>query len=89
MVSQAAFVKTVHRVFDINLHKAKMAMVQINIEYPDKLAKFARREYGIIIDKIKKNFAAGANVVLTNFKGIDDLTWLSLSNVEPGGGSPL
>lgn len=76
-VASQAMVKTVHNAkiacLDINLHKAKMAMgVQINIEDPDKLEEIRQREYGIIIDKIKKILAAGANVVLTT-KGIDDL----------------
>ncbi|KAF3990284.1 hypothetical protein FT663_01062 [Candidozyma haemuli var. vulneris] len=58
---------------DINLQKARMAMgVQINIEDPDQLEEIRKREYGIIIERIKKIINAGANVVLTT-KGIDDL----------------
>lgn len=58
---------------DINLHKAKMAMgVQINIDDPDKLEEIRQREYGLVLDTIRKILAAGANVVLTT-KGIDDL----------------
>lgn len=58
---------------DINLQKARMAMgVQINIEDPNQLEEIRKREYGIIIERIKKIINAGANVVLTT-KGIDDL----------------
>lgn len=58
---------------DINLQKARMAMgVQINIDDPDQLEEIRKREYGIIIERIKKIINAGANVVLTT-KGIDDL----------------
>ncbi|CAN3358827.1 T-complex protein 1 subunit alpha [Diutina catenulata] len=58
---------------DINLQKARMAMgVQINIDDPDQLEEIRKREYGIIIERIRKILAAGANVVLTT-KGIDDL----------------
>ncbi|ODQ78253.1 hypothetical protein BABINDRAFT_162908 [Babjeviella inositovora NRRL Y-12698] len=58
---------------DINLQKARMAMgVQINIDDPEQLEEIRKREYGIIIERIRKIIAAGANVVLTT-KGIDDL----------------
>lgn len=58
---------------DINLQKARMAMgVLINIEDPNQLEEIRKREYGIIIERIKKIINAGANVVLTT-KGIDDL----------------
>ncbi|KAM9903217.1 hypothetical protein OXX79_003482 [Metschnikowia pulcherrima] len=58
---------------DINLQKARMAMgVQINIEDPDQLEQIRKREYGIVLERIRKILAAGANVVLTT-KGIDDL----------------
>ncbi|MCH0629661.1 T-complex protein 1 subunit alpha [Kocuria palustris] len=58
---------------DINLQKARMAMgVQINIDDPDQLEEIRQREYGIIIERIRKILDAGANVVLTT-KGIDDL----------------
>ncbi|KAI5950019.1 cct1 [Candida theae] len=58
---------------DINLQKARMAMgVQINIEDPDQLEEIRKREYGIIIERIQKIIASGANVILTT-KGIDDL----------------
>lgn len=60
-------------VLDINLQKARMAMgVQINIDDPEQLEEIRKREYGIIIERIRKIIAAGANVVLTT-KGIDDL----------------
>ena len=49
-----------------------MAMgVQINIDDPDQLEEI-RKEYGIIIERIQKILASGANVILTT-KGIDDL----------------
>lgn len=58
---------------DINLQKARMAMgVQINISDPDQLEEIRRREYGIVLERIRKIINAGANVVLTT-KGIDDL----------------
>lgn len=58
---------------DINLQKAKMALgVQINIDDPEQLEEIRKREYGIVLERIKKIIAAGANVVLTT-KGIDDL----------------
>lgn len=58
---------------DLNLQKARMAMgVQINIDDPDQLEEIRKREYGIIIERIRKIINAGANVVLTT-KGIDDL----------------
>lgn len=60
-------------VLDLNLQKAKMTMgVQINIEDPNQLEEVRKREYGIIIERIRKILAAGANVILTT-KGIDDL----------------
>lgn len=58
---------------DINLQKAKMAMgVQINIDDPDQLEEIRKREYGIVLERVRKILATGANVVLTT-KGIDDL----------------
>lgn len=58
---------------DINLQKAKMAMgVQVNIDDPDQLEEIRKREYGIVIERIKKILGSGANVILTT-KGIDDL----------------
>ncbi|SCU96652.1 LAFA_0G07404g1_1 [Lachancea sp. 'fantastica'] len=58
---------------DINLQKARMAMgVQINITDPDQLEEIRKREAGIVLEKVRKVIAAGANVVLTT-KGIDDL----------------
>ncbi|CAM9016554.1 unnamed protein product [Wickerhamomyces anomalus] len=60
-------------VLDINLQKARMAMgVQINIDDPDQLEEIRKREYGIVLERIRKIINAGANVVLTT-KGIDDL----------------
>ncbi|SCV03962.1 LANO_0G07316g1_1 [Lachancea nothofagi CBS 11611] len=58
---------------DMNLQKARMAMgVQININDPDQLEEIRKREAGMVIEKVRKIIAAGANVVLTT-KGIDDL----------------
>ncbi|KAI5951345.1 cct1 [Candida jiufengensis] len=76
-VASQAMVKSVKNAkiacLDINLQKARMAMgVQINIEDPDQLEEIRKREYGIIIERIQKILASGANVILTT-KGIDDL----------------
>ncbi|GMM33165.1 chaperonin-containing T-complex alpha subunit [Saccharomycopsis crataegensis] len=60
-------------VLDINLQKAKMALgVQINIQDPEQLEQVRKKEYQIVIERIRKILAAGANVILTT-KGIDDL----------------
>lgn len=77
-VASQAMVKSVKNAkiacLDINLQKTRMAMgVQINIDDPDQLEEIRRREYGIIIEKIRKILDAGANVILTT-KGIDDLS---------------
>ncbi|CUM63157.1 uncharacterized protein PRCAT00000724001 [Priceomyces carsonii] len=76
-IASQAMVKSVKNAkiacLDINLQKAKMAMgVQINIDDPDQLEEIRKREYGIVIERIKKILSAGANVILTT-KGIDDL----------------
>ncbi|ABN64667.2 chaperonin TCP-1 [Scheffersomyces stipitis CBS 6054] len=76
-VASQAMVKSVKNAriacLDINLQKARMAMgVQINIDDPDQLEEIRKREYGIIIERIRKILGAGANVILTT-KGIDDL----------------
>lgn len=76
-VASQAMVKSIKNAkiacLDINLQKARMAMgVQINIEDPDQLEEIRKREYGIIIERIQKILASGANVILTT-KGIDDL----------------
>lgn len=76
-VASQAMVKSIKNAriacLDLNLQKARMAMgVQINIEDPDQLEEIRKREYGIIIERIRKIINAGANVVLTT-KGIDDL----------------
>lgn len=58
---------------DINLQKARMAMgVQINIDDPEQLEEIRKREYGIVLERVKMVIDSGANVVLTT-KGIDDL----------------
>ncbi|WPK25835.1 hypothetical protein PUMCH_003168 [Australozyma saopauloensis] len=76
-VASQAMVKCVKNAriacLDMNLQKARMAMgVQINIDDPDQLEEIRKREYGIIIERIRKIINAGANVILTT-KGIDDL----------------
>lgn len=58
---------------DLNLQKARMAMgVQINIDDPEQLEQIRQREAGIVIERVNKIIASGAQVVLTT-KGIDDL----------------
>lgn len=76
-IASQAMVKLVRNAriacLDINLQKARMAMgVQINIDDPDQLEEIRKREYGIVLERIRKIINAGANVVLTT-KGIDDL----------------
>lgn len=76
-VASQAMVKSVKNAriacLDMNLQKARMAMgVQINIDDPDQLEEIRKREYGIIIERIRKIINAGANVIFTT-KGIDDL----------------
>lgn len=77
-VASQAMVKSIKNAkiacLDINLQKQRMAMgVQINIDDPDQLEEIRKREYGIIIERIRKIIDAGANVILTT-KGIDDLS---------------
>lgn len=58
---------------DMNLQKARMHMgVTIQIDDPSKAEAIRKREADIIIERINKILAAGANVILTT-KGIDDL----------------
>ncbi|CAO1618678.1 unnamed protein product [Parajaminaea phylloscopi] len=58
---------------DINLHKQRMHMgVHITIDDPEQLEKIRARESEIVLERVRKILAAGANVVLTT-KGIDDL----------------
>lgn len=58
---------------DINLHKQRMHMgVQITIDDPEQLEKIRARESEIVLERVRKILAAGANIVLTT-KGIDDL----------------
>lgn len=76
-VASQAMVKSVKNAriacLDLNLQKARMAMgVQINVSDPDQLEAIREREYGIVLERIRKIINAGANVVLTT-KGIDDL----------------
>lgn len=76
-VASQAMIKSINNAkiacLDINLQKARMAMgVQINIDDPNQLEEIRKREYDIIIERIRKIINAGANVILTT-KGIDDL----------------
>ncbi|PWO00367.1 T-complex protein 1 [Tilletiopsis washingtonensis] len=58
---------------DINLHKQRMHMgVHITIDDPAQLEKIRARESEMVLERVRKILAAGANVVLTT-KGIDDL----------------
>ncbi|KDN40608.1 putative TCP1-component of chaperonin-containing T-complex [Tilletiaria anomala UBC 951] len=58
---------------DINLMKQRMHMgVHITIDDPDQLEKIRARESEMVLERIRKILAAGANVILTT-KGIDDL----------------
>ncbi|WFD31473.1 chaperonin-containing T-complex alpha subunit Cct1 [Malassezia sp. CBS 17886] len=58
---------------DINLVKQRMHMgVHITIDDPDQLEKIRARESEIVLERVRKILATGANVVLTT-KGIDDL----------------
>lgn len=58
---------------DINLHKQRMHLgVHITIDDPDQLEKIRARESEIVLERVRKILAAGANVILTT-KGIDDL----------------
>ena len=58
---------------DINLHKQRMHLgVHITIDDPEQLEAIRARESEIVLERIRKILAAGANVVLTT-KGIDDL----------------
>ncbi|PKI84913.1 chaperonin-containing T-complex alpha subunit Cct1 [Malassezia vespertilionis] len=58
---------------DINLVKQRMHMgVHITIDDPEQLEKIRARESEMVLERVHKILAAGANVVLTT-KGIDDL----------------
>ena len=58
---------------DINLAKQRMHLgVHITIDDPDQLEAIRARESEIVLERIRKILATGANVVLTT-KGIDDL----------------
>ena len=60
-------------VLDMNLHKARMHLgVSMEITDPAKLEAMRAREAEIVLERIGKIIAAGANVILTT-KGIDDL----------------
>ncbi len=77
MVASQAMVKRVVgakvAVLDMNLQKTRMHMgVTIQVEDPEKIEAIRKRETDIIIERIAKILAAGANVILTT-KGIDDL----------------
>ncbi|SNX82666.1 probable TCP1 - component of chaperonin-containing T-complex [Melanopsichium pennsylvanicum] len=58
---------------DINLVKQRMHLgVHITIDDPDQLEKIRARESEIVLERVRKILASGANVILTT-KGIDDL----------------
>ena len=58
---------------DINLAKQRMHLgVHITIDDPDQLEAIRARESEIVLERIRKILATGANVILTT-KGIDDL----------------
>ena len=58
---------------DINLVKQRMHMgVHITIDDPEQLEKIRARESEMVLERVRKILASGANVVLTT-KGIDDL----------------
>ncbi|QSL64260.1 hypothetical protein MERGE_000416 [Pneumocystis wakefieldiae] len=58
---------------DMNLQKARMALgVNIVIDNPNQLEQIRKRESDIILERIQKILASGANVIFTT-KGIDDL----------------
>ncbi|KAJ9477465.1 T-complex protein 1 subunit alpha [Pseudozyma hubeiensis] len=58
---------------DINLVKQRMHLgVHITIDDPEQLEKIRARESEIVLERVRKILATGANVILTT-KGIDDL----------------
>lgn len=58
---------------DINLVKQRMHLgVHITIDDPEQLEKIRARESEIVLERVRKILASGANVILTT-KGIDDL----------------
>lgn len=58
---------------DMNLQKTRMALgVNIVIDNPNQLEQIRKRESDIVVERIQKILASGANVVFTT-KGIDDL----------------
>ncbi|KAG8805735.1 T-complex protein 1 subunit alpha [Serendipita sp. 399] len=58
---------------DIDLRKQRMHLgIQLQADDPEQLEAMRRRESEIVLERIRKILAAGANVVLTS-KGIDDL----------------
>ena len=58
---------------DVNLVKQRMHMgVHITIDDPDQLESIRARESEMVLERVRKILATGANVILTT-KGIDDL----------------
>ncbi|CCJ28619.1 unnamed protein product [Pneumocystis jirovecii] len=58
---------------DISLQKTRMALgVNIVIDNPDQLEQIRKRESDMVVERIQKILASGANVIFTT-KGIDDL----------------
>ncbi|KAG5519233.1 hypothetical protein PMAC_002321 [Pneumocystis sp. 'macacae'] len=58
---------------DISLQKTRMALgVNIIIDNPDQLEQIRKRESDMVVERVQKILASGANVLFTT-KGIDDL----------------
>ncbi|CAG8623993.1 12009_t:CDS:2, partial [Acaulospora colombiana] len=58
---------------DLDLRKQRMHLgIQLQADDPEQLELMRKRESEIVLERVKKILAAGANVVLTT-KGIDDL----------------
>ena len=68
-------------ILDMNLQKTRLPLgVSVTIDDPEQLEKIREKESTLILDRIKKILAAGANVVLTT-KGIDDMCLKSFVEV--------
>ena len=60
-------------ILDMNLQRTRLPLgVSVTIDDPQQLEKIRERESTLILERIGKILAAGANVVLTT-KGIDDM----------------
>ncbi|PVG00193.1 putative TCP1-component of chaperonin-containing T-complex [Serendipita vermifera] len=76
VASQAMKTKIVNAkiaLLDLDLRKQRMHLgIQLQADDPEQLELMRKRESEIVLERIRKILAAGANVVLTT-KGIDDL----------------